>query len=59
MQLANVTPHKIMIPEVMEDCAAGDFFKPFDHIIAINGTPVSDVIVAKKIIRECDANFQV
>lgn len=59
MQIANVTSHKIIVPELAENVVAGDFLKKYDHIIAINGTPVSDAAVAKKIIRECRANFQV
>ncbi|OZC10925.1 PDZ/DHR/GLGF domain protein [Onchocerca flexuosa] len=58
LNIANVTAHKIIVPEITENTVAGDYFKICDHIIAINGNPVSDVIVAKKMIRECGANFQ-
>uniref|UniRef100_A0AAF5PM10 PDZ domain-containing protein n=1 Tax=Wuchereria bancrofti TaxID=6293 RepID=A0AAF5PM10_WUCBA len=58
LNIANVTAHKIIIPEVAENTVAGDYLKIYDHIIAINGNPVSDVTVAKKMIRECGANFQ-
>uniref|UniRef100_A0A1I7VQ34 PDZ domain-containing protein n=1 Tax=Loa loa TaxID=7209 RepID=A0A1I7VQ34_LOALO len=58
LNMANVTAHKIIIPEVAENTVACDYFKIYDHIIAINGNPVSDVNVAKKMIRECGANFQ-
>ncbi|KAM3715912.1 PDZ domain-containing protein [Dirofilaria immitis] len=58
LNIANVTAHKIIIPEVTENTVAGDYLKIYDHIIAINGNPVSDVTVAKKMIRECGANFQ-
>ncbi|VDK81618.1 unnamed protein product [Onchocerca ochengi] len=58
LNIANVTAHKIIVLEVTENTVAGDYFKICDHIIAINGNPVSDVTVAKKMIRECGANFQ-
>uniref|UniRef100_A0A0N4T624 PDZ domain-containing protein n=1 Tax=Brugia pahangi TaxID=6280 RepID=A0A0N4T624_BRUPA len=58
LNIANVTAHKIIVPEVAENTVAGDYLKIYDHIIAINGNPVSDVTVAKKMIRECGANFQ-
>ncbi|VDM92946.1 unnamed protein product [Litomosoides sigmodontis] len=58
LNIANVTAHKIVIYEVAENTVAGDYLKIYDHIIAINGNPVSDVTVAKKMIRECGANFQ-
>ncbi|VDN42816.1 unnamed protein product [Gongylonema pulchrum] len=59
LNIANVTSHKIIVPDVAENTVSSDFLKQYDHIIAINGTPVSDVNVAKKMIRECQANFQV
>ncbi|KAL3990845.1 hypothetical protein ACH3XW_33465 [Acanthocheilonema viteae] len=59
LNIANVTAHKIIIYDVTENTVAGDYLKIYDHIIAINGNPVSDVNVAKKMIRECGANFQV
>ncbi|MCP9263226.1 hypothetical protein DINM_006564 [Dirofilaria immitis] len=43
LNIANVTAHKIIIPEVTENTVAGDYLKIYDHIIAINGNPVSDV----------------
>ncbi|VDN05195.1 unnamed protein product [Thelazia callipaeda] len=58
LNIANVTSHKIIIPELAENAVASDYLKAYDHIIAINGNPVSDVTVAKKMIRECRANFQ-
>uniref|UniRef100_A0A915PMV2 PDZ domain-containing protein n=1 Tax=Setaria digitata TaxID=48799 RepID=A0A915PMV2_9BILA len=58
LNIANVTAHKIIIPELAANTVAGDYLKIYDHIIAINGIPVSDVNVAKKMIRECGANFQ-
>ncbi|CAG9533069.1 unnamed protein product [Cercopithifilaria johnstoni] len=58
LNIANVTAHKIIIYEVAENTVAGDYLKIYDHIIAINGNPVSDATVAKKMIRECGANFQ-
>ncbi|MFH4980028.1 hypothetical protein AB6A40_006737 [Gnathostoma spinigerum] len=54
----NVTSHKIVITEIRENTVAGDFFKVYDHIVAINGKPVSETEVAKKLIREYKANFQ-
>uniref|UniRef100_A0A7E4VQ65 PDZ domain-containing protein n=1 Tax=Panagrellus redivivus TaxID=6233 RepID=A0A7E4VQ65_PANRE len=58
LNIANVTSHKIIVPEIAENCVAGDYLKPLDHIIAINGVPVSDTTIAKKLIRDCRACFQ-
>lgn len=57
LQMANVTSHKVVVPEVSENTVAGDYFKVYDRVLAINGSPVSDSDVAKKIIKDCRACF--
>lgn len=59
LQIANVTSHKIIVSDVADKSVAGDYLKPLDHIVAINGLPVSSVEIAKHLIKECKACFQV
>uniref|UniRef100_A0AC34Q411 PDZ domain-containing protein n=1 Tax=Panagrolaimus sp. JU765 TaxID=591449 RepID=A0AC34Q411_9BILA len=58
LQIANVTSHKIIVPDVADKSVAGDYLKPLDHIVAINGVPVSSVEIARRLIKECKACFQ-
>ncbi len=43
--IANVYSHKVIVIDVKEGSAAGDYLKVYDHLIAINGQPVTDQVV--------------
>ncbi|TKR94569.1 hypothetical protein L596_008835 [Steinernema carpocapsae] len=58
LNIAQVTSHKVIVPDVTENSVAAEYLKALDHIVAINGKPVCDVDIAKKIILNCKACFQ-